>query len=118
MKDPKRKPRKSVDTAKETPSQPAPTNNSAHRRLHVFYSGTVQGVGFRYSVLTLAQRFKLNGWVRNCPDERVEVMVEGDVQELERYLQSIGDEMCRYIKKVERSWENATHEWNSFKILP
>ena len=40
-------------------------------------SGRVQGVGFRYHVYRAAQRFGLAGDVRNLPDGRVEVRVEG-----------------------------------------
>ncbi|ADO45615.1 MAG: acylphosphatase [Hydrogenobacter thermophilus] len=44
----------------------------------VFLSGIVQGVGFRAYTKTLAESYGLDGWVRNMPDGRVEVFVQGD----------------------------------------
>src|SRR5688572_25537300 len=41
----------------------------------VFYSGRVQGVGFRYTAKQLAAGFDVTGWVRNLPDGRVELLV-------------------------------------------
>jgi acylphosphatase len=45
---------------------------------HLVVSGRVQGVGFRWSVLAEALRHGAAGWVRNLPDGRVEVFVQGD----------------------------------------
>ncbi len=44
-------------------------------RLQVF--GRVQGVGFRYACWREAVSLGLAGWVRNCPDESVEIVAEG-----------------------------------------
>lgn len=55
-------------------------------RLHVLISGRVQGVGFRYATAREAERLGLNGWVRNCPNGRVEAEFEGVRESLERML--------------------------------
>ena len=47
-------------------------------RLHVYYSGHVQGVGFRYSAKQLSLEFDVTGWVKNLPDGRVEMVIEGE----------------------------------------
>jgi acylphosphatase len=44
---------------------------------HVFVSGRVQGVGFRWFVRRLALEVGVNGWVRNLSDGRVEAWIEG-----------------------------------------
>jgi acylphosphatase len=48
-------------------------------------NGRVQGVGFRYFTRSTALREGLHGWVRNLPDGRVEVAVEGEADALERF---------------------------------
>ena len=44
-------------------------------RKHIFFSGIVQGVGFRYRAYHIAQMLGLTGWVRNTWDDRVEIFV-------------------------------------------
>ncbi|MGB3208030.1 MAG: acylphosphatase [Crinalium sp.] len=54
-----------------TSSQPTPI------RAHVFVSGIVQGVGYRFSTVNQANQLGISGWVRNLPDQRVEAVFEG-----------------------------------------
>jgi acylphosphatase len=76
----------------------------------------VQGVGFRYTALSIAQDFSITGWVRNLEDGRVELVAEGSEAELERYLEKIQDAMSGYISKLERAWEAPSGQWNRFSI--
>ena len=56
----------------------------------VFYSGRVQGVGFRYSTKQIASGFDVTGWVKNLDDGRVEMQVmAADEDELEAVLEDI-----------------------------
>lgn len=55
-------------------------------RAHVLISGRVQGVGYRASTWDMAQLLKLNGWVRNLRDSRVEAVFEGDRATVEEML--------------------------------
>lgn len=55
---------------------PAPPADAA-RRVHVYVTGKVQGVGYRNFVKTEADRFGLTGWVKSLPDGRVEMVAEG-----------------------------------------
>ena len=59
------------------------------KKLHVFVSGRVQGVGFRYYVYYSAQKFPISGFVRNLSDGRVEVYAEGKEDDLEQLLLSV-----------------------------
>ncbi len=45
--------------------------------------GRVQGVFFRHHSKQVAERLKLKGWVRNCPDGSVEALICGDITQLE-----------------------------------
>ena len=49
-------------------------------------SGRVQGVGFRFFAERAAKKAGVVGWVRNLPDGRVETVVEGSDDAIERYL--------------------------------
>jgi acylphosphatase len=53
--------------------------------MQIFYSGCVQGVGFRYTAKTVATGFEVTGIVRNLPDGRVELIAEGARGELEAF---------------------------------
>ena len=58
--------------------------SEAHRRT-CYFSGRVQGVGFRYFIEAAASRENIHGWVRNLPDGRVEIEAEGDAEAMERF---------------------------------
>ena len=47
-------------------------------RVHIFVSGLVQGVFFRYFTKKTADKLNLKGWVKNLDDGRVEILAEGD----------------------------------------
>lgn len=68
--------------------------------LQVFYEGTVQGVGFRWTVRHVAKGFEVRGWVRNLIDGRVELQVSGDDPEVRAFLDAIAQsELHGLIKK-------------------
>lgn len=52
----------------------------------VFISGFVQGVGFRQFVKRSALNLGLSGWVRNLPDNRVEVKFIGEKEQIEKMI--------------------------------
>jgi acylphosphatase len=52
-------------------------------------SGRVQGVGFRFFAEAAAVREGLLGWVRNLPDGRVDITVEGDAEAVDRFERDI-----------------------------
>ena len=54
-------------------------------RWHLYLSGSVQHVGLRYTVLYMCRDLKLTGWVKNLPDGRVELEIQGDVSSLRRF---------------------------------
>ncbi|MFC1496272.1 acylphosphatase [Candidatus Margulisiibacteriota bacterium] len=56
------------------------------------FSGSVQGVGFRYTSERLARSYGINGWVKNLPDGGVELVAQGDEQNIELYLSALKKE--------------------------
>ncbi len=67
------------------------------QRRRVVYSGRVQGVGFRATCHWLARGFDVVGYVRNSPDGQVELLVQGDGAEIDRFLDAISSELGGYI---------------------
>ena len=66
----------------------------------VYYSGRVQGVGFRYTAQHVAQEYDVAGFVRNLPDGRVEVKVEGSPEQAEGFLSALAQRMSGYIEEA------------------
>jgi acylphosphatase len=82
----------------------------------VYYSGRVQGVGFRYTVRSLATGFDVTGFVRNLSDGQVYLVVEGTSREIDALLDAIKKEMAYYIVEVRESVMPATGRFSSFEI--
>lgn len=59
----------------------------------VYYSGRVQGVGFRATAAGIAGRFAVAGWVRNLPDGRVELLAEGEPAAVEGFLAAVRERL-------------------------
>ena len=77
----------------------------------------MQGVGFRYTVESVALALGVNGWVRNLPDGRVEAVCEGSEKKLGLLLEQIADgPMKRHIKDTQIFWEDPTGEFEEFQI--
>ena len=93
-------------------------NDMKRSRMHIFYSGRVQGVGFRYTVRTVAAGFEAVGTVRNLLDGRVELIAEGVRVELEAFRLAIREAgLERFIQKEEVGWSEATGEFRGFEIV-
>ncbi len=89
----------------------------AQKRIHIFYSGRVQGIGFRYTAQDIAEGLGLKGWVKNLNDGRVEIVAEGDEKTIKDFLDKIlKGQIGRYIADVELAWEKSTKEFDSFEI--
>jgi acylphosphatase len=96
---------------------PASAPPANRRRLKIFYSGRVQGVGFRYAVKTLAAGFEISGAVKNLPDGRVELVAEGAREELEAFRAAIRDEgLAGFIHDEQLTWADAKNEFRGFEI--
>jgi acylphosphatase len=84
--------------------------------LHAFLGGQVQGVGMRFTVVSIARSHGLCGWVRNLADGRVEILAEGPRHKLEELLTEIQQEMSGYVRRVDQSWAPPTGQWRGFQI--
>ncbi len=86
------------------------------KRIHILYSGSVQGVGFRYTAERLANSLDLRGWVRNLDDGRVEVVCEGPEASISLFIDKIEDVFKGYIRDIDLKWDAATGEFEGFGI--
>lgn len=93
------------------------SGTAKNERAHIFYSGRVQGVGFRYTAEKFALDLELTGWVKNLPDNRVELLCEGPKAKIEELMQAIQQShLGKNIQKVHLKWLPATDEFTDFQV--
>ena len=56
-------------------------------RKRLVVKGSVQGVGFRFFVIRLAESYEVTGYVRNLPDSSVEVVAEGPGDQVDQFVE-------------------------------
>ena len=87
------------------------------KQIHIFVTGRVQGVFFRQSTKVMAIKNNVKGWVRNLDDGRVEIIGEGEIQDIENLIQwcKTGPANSR-VDEFELSEENVTDEFENFEV--
>ena len=90
---------------------------SSNLRAHVFITGRVQGVSFRWYTQSKAQELDLTGWVRNLWDGRVEVIFEGEEQAVRDVVSwcRTGPPTAR-VDTIEVTFEEPTGDFERFRI--
>ena len=87
------------------------------KRATALFIGRVQGVGFRFTAQGLAREFPVTGYVRNLPDGNVEVVAEGEEEEVKRYLDAVRhSDLSSHIRHVNTHWESVKNEFEGFEI--
>lgn len=81
-----------------------------------YFTGRVQGVGFRYQTLQVAKEFEVSGFVMNLPDGRVQVEGEGAAAEVRDFIIAIQERMEGYIRKVEQTETQRAAQFQGFSI--
>jgi acylphosphatase len=82
----------------------------------VFFSGHVQGVGFRYAVLQVAKEFEVTGYVSNLADGRVQLEAQGTAADVGAFVEAVEERMHGYIRKMERSHRRSAAQFSGFTI--
>ena len=85
-------------------------------RTRALFSGTVQGVGFRWTARDIAATFAVAGYARNLSDGRVEIVAEGEEKVVNSFIAAVRARMDRYISGVEAKNEPPTGERRGFEI--
>ena len=86
------------------------------KRITVHFTGTVQGVGFRYTTCRVAERFSVTGLVRNLPDGSVEMVAEGEDAEVDKFLQAVQQAMAGYLRETQVAESPGTNEFSTFSV--
>ncbi|MGD0282982.1 MAG: acylphosphatase [Dissulfurispiraceae bacterium] len=86
-------------------------------RAHLYITGRVQGVSYRWFTSDVAYALKLTGWVRNLPDSGVEAVFEGDREAIEKAIIKCrqGPPASR-VSDVDVTWENQLEGFSDFDI--
>ena len=86
--------------------------------MRVLYSGQVQGIGFRYTVRTVATGFEVTGTVRNLPSGQVELVAEGAPDELDAFRRAIRESgLDHFVRDEDVSWSEAGGGFRGFEIV-
>ena len=82
----------------------------------VFFSGRVQGVGFRYSTFQVAKEFEVTGFVKNLADGRVQLEAEGRPEVVKAFVRAVEERLHGFIKKTERVARQRPAQFRQFQI--
>ncbi len=86
-------------------------------RLHIYFSGRVQGVGFRYTCVQQSRHHAVTGWVKNLDNGSVEMIVEGESSELEAYVKSVSEATHGRVADVQTTKSVATGEFSCMSVV-
>ncbi len=88
------------------------------KRVHVYVSGRVQGVAFRWATQAVAQRLGVFGWVRNLVDGRVEVLAEAKEEVLKEFIEFLknGPRYAK-VKDLEIEWLGFKGDFKNFEVI-
>ncbi|MEE0419806.1 MAG: acylphosphatase [Lachnospiraceae bacterium] len=85
-------------------------------RKHFYFTGRVQGVGFRYRATYLAQSLGLTGWVSNLWDGRVEMELQGTREAVDQMVARLYEQRFIEIEDIEIKEIPAIGEERRFRV--
>jgi acylphosphatase len=90
----------------------------SRQQMTILYSGRVQGVGFRYTVKSITTGFEVTGTVRNLDDGRVELIAEGEREELDAFRLAVRESgLGGLIQREEEMFGAASGQFRGFEIV-
>jgi acylphosphatase len=87
------------------------------KAIMVYYSGKVQGVGFRMTAVMIARDYPVGGWVKNLADGRVQLLVEGPEDQVAKFLKAVRERWKEDIEKEESEDQKPTGKFKRFEIM-
>jgi len=88
------------------------------KQVHIFISGTVQGVFYRSNTRKKAKELGIKGWVRNLYNGRVEVTAEGEEEDLKKFIEwcKKGPELA-FVENIEVEWSDYKGKYEDFSVV-
>lgn len=87
------------------------------KKFKIIFSGSVQGVGFRYTSKQVSRSFDIHGTVRNLKNGTVELICEGERATVDEFTQAISNSTHGYVTDVDVAELPATGEFDGFEII-
>ncbi|MCX6170438.1 MAG: acylphosphatase [Ignavibacteriales bacterium] len=87
------------------------------KRAEILINGLVQGIGFRYFVVRLAEKFGLKGYTKNLYTGEVYTVVEGELAVIEEFFNKIkiGPSQAD-VKNASIKWSESKNEFTKFEV--
>ena len=85
-------------------------------RLNVKFTGRVQGVGFRWNVKDVSSGYSMTGYVKNLSDGSVEMLAEGEEEEVLSFLVGVEERMLGYVTDRVQLPRVGVRQFSSFEI--
>lgn len=83
---------------------------------HIIFAGRVQGIGFRFTALDIANRYRLTGLVRNASDGTVEMIAQGPSNDIADCIRDIKEAFKGYIRETKTEEIPPDPKYTNFKI--
>ena len=87
------------------------------KRYKLIFKGRVQGVGFRFTAKMIADRLNLTGSVKNLYNYDVESYVQGEVENIERFIYELQNQRFIRIESIDKTEVDTIQDENSFDII-
>ena len=84
---------------------------------HIYFSGIVQGVGFRYTTHRFAVNLGLVGWVKNLSDGRVEMIAVGQQKQINELMEQIHSRFSGSIQDADLTYEQLATGYTDFRVM-
>lgn len=86
------------------------------KRYHIIFKGTVQAVGFRYTLKMIADKYGAKGSVKNLDNGDVEAYLQQNADVVDLIIGELKNNKFIKIREIEKEEIHCINE-NEFKIL-
>jgi acylphosphatase len=99
------------------PGAPIRADDKPAKAVMIYYTGRVQGVGFRATAAEIARDYPVTGWVKNLDDGRVQLLVEGPEASVDAFLKAVHKRWEKNIDKEEVEKQKVSGKLKGFEVV-